>query len=105
MNAPPSPIPPYPGERFGRFLRRVRRTRDEPQVVLIPILGISQSAVSRVERCQVLPDAAAYAALSKYLGLSVAEIRTWIDREQTEIDLARAQERVVALQTRLNKLS
>lgn len=70
------------GEPFGEQLRLTRLSRHDSQRDLAAVLGVSNLTVSRVERGLYPPPPSTHRALSRYLGISISELRRLIEADQ-----------------------
>lgn len=61
-------------KQFGPFLAQVRKEKGITQAQLAEILGVTNGAVSKWERCLCLPDVAKLADIAQALDLDILEV-------------------------------
>jgi len=87
-------------DKFGPFLREMRKRKDLTQPQLAEVLCVSTAAVSKWERGKCLPDVAKFEALAQVLDVSILELMQCELREevlaQEEIALVHTETLMVA---------
>ena len=92
-----------PGESIGRYLRRMRREREQSQTAAAHALGVSQSVLSQIELGQVLPGDDVVKPLARYLGMAVADVRRQIEYERLRSEKAALEEKLNRVDTQLTR--
>jgi len=65
---------------LGRVLASLRERRSLSQAELAARVGMTQSTLSRMERGQAQPDAFTFRRLAEALGVTVAELSSYVDQ-------------------------
>lgn len=65
---------------LGRVVASLRERRGMSQAELASAVGMTQSTLSRMERGQAQPDAFTFRRLAEALGVTVAELSSYVDR-------------------------